>query len=81
LQGGQNVGIKFGSSEGVAGSDMSEAYQGVHQGQLPWVVEFEPGNAFTAGKDSGLGQVVELPSVNKAFQYVLLNIKIIVANA
>ena len=39
-----------------------------------------PRDALTAGKDSGLGQVMELPSVNKAFQDVLLNIKIIVAN-
>src|SRR4029077_4572595 len=75
------VGIKFGGSEGVAGSDVSEAYQGVHEGQLSWVVEFEPRDAFTAGKHCGLGQVVELPSVDKAFQDVLLDVKIVVANA
>ena len=51
-----------------------------HQGQLSWVVEFEPRDAFTAGKDSGLGQVVELTSVDKAFQDVLLDVKIVVAN-
>ena len=60
---------------------MSEAYQGVHQGQVSWVVEFEPGNAFTTtGKHCGLGQVMQLTSVDKAFQDVLLNIKIIVAD-
>ena len=81
MQSGQDVGIKFGGSESVSRSDVSEAYQGVHQGQLSWVVEFEPGDAFTAGKDSGLGQVVELASVNKALQDVLLNVKIVVANS
>ena len=37
-------------------------------------------DAFTAGKQGGLCQVMKLPSGNKAFQDVLLNIKIIVAN-
>jgi hypothetical protein len=44
------VGIKLGGGEGVARSDVSEAYQGMPEGQLSWVVEFEPGNAFTIGK-------------------------------
>ena len=81
MQGGQHVGIKFGGGEGVAGSDVSEANQGVHEGQLSWVVEFESRDALTAGKDSGLGQVVQLPSVNKALQDVLLDVKIVVANS
>ena len=75
MKSGQHVGIKFGSSEDVAGGDVSEAYQGVHEGQLSWVVEFEPLDAFTTGKDSGLGEVMELAPVNKALQDVLLNIK------
>ena len=80
MQSCQDIGIKFGGGESVAGSDVSEAYQGVHEGQLSWVVEFESRDAFTAGKDSGLGQVMELAPVNKALQDVLLNIKIVVAN-
>ena len=75
-----NFGMKLGGGESVGGSDVSEAYQGVHEGQLPWVVEFESRDAFTAGKHGGLCQLMELPSVDKAFQDVLLNVKIIVAN-
>ena len=52
----------------------------MHEGQLSWVVEFEPRDAFTTGKHGGLCQFVELASVNKALQDVLLNIKIVVAN-
>src|ERR1700758_3581125 len=74
------MGIKLGGGEGVARSDVSEAYQGVHEGQLSWVVEFEPRDAFTTGKHGGLCQFVELASVNKALQDVLLNIKGVVAN-
>ena len=59
---------------------MSEANQGVHEGQLSWVIKFEPGDAFTVRKHGGLGQVMELSPVNKAFQDILLNIKIVVAN-
>ena len=66
--------------EGVARSGVGEAYQGVHEGQLSWVVELESRDAFTAGKHGGLCQVMELASVNKAFQDILLNIKIVVAN-
>jgi hypothetical protein len=80
LQGGQDIGIKLGGGEGVAGGDVSEAYQGVHEGQLSWVVELESRDAFTAGEHGGLGEVMELTSVNKAFQDILLNIKIVVAN-
>jgi hypothetical protein len=73
LQGSQDVGIKFSGGEGVAGSDVSETHQGMHHSQLSWVVEFESGDAFTAGKDGGLRQVMELASVDKAFQDVLLD--------
>ena len=47
---------------------------------MSWVVEFKPGDAFTAGKHSGLCQVVKLAPVNKAFQDILLDVKIVVAN-
>ena len=80
MQSGQDIGIKLSSGKGIAGSDVSEANQGVHEGQLSWVVEFEPRDAFTTGKHGGLCQFVELASVNKALQDVLLNIKIVVAN-
>ena len=80
LQSGQHIGIKFGGGEGAAGSDVSEADQGVHQGQLSWVVEFESRDAFTAGKHRGLGQVMELPSIDEALQEILLNVKIVVAD-
>ena len=76
MQSSQDVGIKFGGGEGVARSNVSEANQGVHEGQLSWVVEFESRDAFTTGKHRGLGELMELTSVNKAFQDVLLDVQI-----
>ena len=80
MQSGQNVGIKLSGRKGASRGNVSEAYQGVHQSQLSWVVELESRDAFTAGKHGGLCQVMELASIDEAFQDVLLNIKIIVAN-
>jgi hypothetical protein len=54
--------------EGVARSGVGEAYQGVHEGQLSWVVELESRDAFSAGKHGGLCQMMELASVNEALQ-------------
>ena len=59
---------------------MSEAYQGMHQRQLPWIVQFQAGNAFTAGKHGGLGQLLQLASVDKGFQDVLLDVEVVVAD-
>jgi hypothetical protein len=59
---------------------VSQAHQCVHEGQLSRVIELESRDAFTAGKHGGSRQVMELTSVNKAFQDVLLDIEIIVAN-
>jgi hypothetical protein len=53
----------------------------MHQSQLSWVVEFEPGNPFTTGKHCGLCQLTQLASVDKGLQDVLLDAKIVVANA
>jgi hypothetical protein len=47
---------------------------------LSRVIEFESRDALTAEKHRGLCQVVELLSVDKAFQDVLLDVKIVVAN-
>jgi hypothetical protein len=44
------------------------------------VVELESRDAFTAGKDSGSRQVMELASIDEALQDILLNIQIVVAD-
>jgi Mg-chelatase subunit ChlI len=44
------------------------------------VVEFKSRDAFTAGKHRGLGQVMELASIDEALQDILLNVKIVVAD-
>jgi hypothetical protein len=43
-------GVDFGGSEGVAGGDVREAHQRMHEGKLPGVIELEAGDAL-----SGIG--------------------------
>ena len=47
---------------------------------MSWVVEFESREMFTAGKHRGLGQVMELASIDETLQDILLNVKIVFAD-
>ena len=60
---------------------MSETYQGMHQGQLSWMVQFQARNPFATGKHRGLCQFTQLTSVDEGLQDVLLDREIIVADS
>ena len=74
------MGIKLRSRKGASRGDVSEPYQGVHQRQLSWVVQFQAGNPFATGKHGGFCQLTQLASVDKGFQDVLLDGEIVVAD-
>ena len=42
------------------------------------MIELQPGNPFTVGKDSGLAELPELAAIDEGFQNVLLDIVIVV---
>ncbi len=44
-------GVDFGSGEGVAGRDVCEAYECVHEGELPRMIELEAWNALSCRRD------------------------------
>jgi hypothetical protein len=69
------------SGEAAAGGDVSEAHQGMHESQLPGIVQFQTRNPFTGAKDCGLGQLAQLTAVDKGLQDVLMYGEIIVADA
>jgi hypothetical protein len=60
---------------------VSEAHQGMHESQLPGIVQFQTRNAFTATKHGGLGKLAQLTAVDKGLQDVLLHGEIIVTDA
>jgi len=46
---------------------MAETDQGVHQGQLPRVIQFQAGNPPAIGQNGGLRQLAQLPAVDEGF--------------
>jgi len=60
--------------KGVPRGDVREAYQGMHQGQLPRMIELQTGDAFAVREDVGCLRLRSWPRSRK-FQDVLLNIQ------
>ena len=79
-QGLGGLGVQFGSGEGVAGGDMGEAQQSVHQGQLPRMIQLQAGNAFAVGQQGGLAEFAQLAAIDEGFQNVLLNVEVVIDN-
>ncbi len=74
----QRRAIEIGSGEGSTHDEVGEANEGVHDRQLAGMVEFQAWEALAVGKPAGLGQLAQLPTVDKGLQDVLLDILIVV---
>jgi hypothetical protein len=68
------VGVDFARSEGVAGGDVREAHERVHEGKLPRVIELE------ARDDCRFRNFSQLAAINKGLQDVLLHVEIVVVD-
>ena len=78
LKRGQGVGIDLRCREGVLRGDMAEADQGVHQRQLPGMIQFQAGDAFAVRQNRGLGQFAQLPPIDECLEDVLLDVVVVV---
>src|SRR5260370_29450312 len=74
----QRRAIKIRGGKGSARDEVGEANEGVHDRQLAGMIQFQTGDALAAGKPGRLGQLAQLPTVDKGFQDVLLDILIVV---
>jgi hypothetical protein len=74
----KGVGVDLLGGESVAGRDVSEAHERVHEGQFSGMVEFEAGDAFAVGQDGGLGELAELSTIDEGLQDVLLDVEVAV---
>lgn len=72
--------MEFCGRKRVRRGDVREAHQGMHQGQLPRVIELQTRDAFAVREDSGLAEVPQLATIEEGFQDVLLNIQVVVNN-
>lgn len=70
--------VEIGSGESRAGGDVGEAYQSMHEGELPRMVELQAGDSLSVGRGGGLSQFLELASIDKSFQDVLLGVVVVV---
>src|SRR6185436_14041689 len=75
----QSLGMKVGGGKRPTSGKMGKAHQGVHQSQLPGIVQLQTWNPFAREQDGGLAQLAQLAAVNKGFQNVLLGGEIVVA--
>jgi hypothetical protein len=66
--------VDFARSEGVAGGDVREAHERVHEGKLPRVIELE------ARDDCWFRKFSQLAAINKGLQDVLLHVEIVVVD-
>ncbi len=64
------------AGEGIAGSDVGEAHERLHERELPAVIELQARDAFAAGQHGSLAELSKRSTVYKGFQDVLPHIEI-----
>ena len=72
--------MEFGSGEGIAGCDVGEAYERVHQGKLPRVIELEAGNALSGRRDGRFRELSQLAAIDEGFQNILLDVEVVIVD-
>jgi len=64
----------------TAGGDVGEAHEGVHQGELSGMVEFQTGNAPPGWTNGRLSELAELAAVDEGLQDVLLHVEVVIGD-
>jgi hypothetical protein len=58
---------------------MAEAHEGVHERELPRIVEFEAGGALSSGGDHRLRRLLQLPAINEGLED-MLDVEVIIVD-
>jgi len=69
------------SIEAGARRDVGESHEGMHEGQLPGMIELQARDALAGEEHGWFGEVPELATVDERLEDVLLDIEIRVDNA
>ena len=75
------MGIEVGRLEGPTRGDVRESHEGVHEGQLPRMIQLQARDAFAGGEHRGLGEAPELATVEEGLEDVLRDIEVRVDDA
>ena len=73
-------GMDFGGGDGIAGCDVCEAYQRMHEGELPRVIELEARNALSRRCDCRFRELSQLAAIDKGFQDILLDVEVVIVD-
>ena len=73
-------GVDFGSGEGIAGCDVCEAQERMHQGELPRVIELEARNALSRRRNCRFRELSQLAAIDKGFQDILLDVEVVIVD-
>src|SRR5262249_60910209 len=65
--------VEVSRRKSIAGGNVRETDQRVHQRELTRVIEREPGEAFPSGQARGVGELAQLAAVDEGLQDVLLD--------
>ena len=72
--------MEFCSGKAVAGGDVRETHEGLHQGKLAGVIEAQSRNALSRRSDGRFGEPSQLATVNEGLQDILLDGEIVIVD-
>ena len=69
-----------GGGEGISSCDVCKAYERMHQGELPRVIELEARNPLSRRRDCRLRELSQLAAIDEGFQDILLDVEVIIVD-
>ena len=75
-----DVRVDFCSGKAVAGGNVREPHEGVHQSELAGMIEPQSRNAFPGRSNGRFGEPSQLAAIDEGLEDVLLHVEIIVVD-
>ena len=75
-----DVRVDIRSGEAIAGSDVREAHEGMHQGELAGVIKPQSWNAFPCRTNGRFGEPSEFAAIDEGLEDILLHVEIIIVD-
>jgi hypothetical protein len=76
----EDGGVEFGRGESIAGRDVCEAHERMHESELARVIELEARNTLSGRGDRRFRKFSQLTAIDKGLQDVLLHVEIVVVD-
>ena len=73
-EGFRGVGMNLGGGEAVLRSDVRKADQGMHEGKLTEMIEFQSGDTLAVGKNGWFDELLKFATIDERLEDILLHI-------